>query len=50
MLIILSNDCILQLLCLSNVCVAGTYVHEDIAFEFEMWISAEFKLYMIKEF
>ncbi len=28
----------------------GTYAHADIAFEFGMWISAEFKLYLIKEF
>ena len=28
----------------------GTYAHEDIAFEFAAWISAEFKLYLIKEF
>jgi hypothetical protein len=28
----------------------GTYVHKDIAFEFGMWISAEFKIYLIKEF
>ena len=28
----------------------GTYAHKDIAFEFASWISAEFKLYMIKEF
>jgi hypothetical protein len=28
----------------------GTYVHKDIAFDFGMWISAEFKLYLIKEF
>lgn len=28
----------------------GTYAHVDIAFEFGMWISAEFKVYMIKEF
>ncbi len=28
----------------------GTYAHKDIAFEFGMWISAEFKLYLIKEF
>jgi hypothetical protein len=30
----------------------GTYAHKDIAFEFEfgMWISAEFKIYLIKEF
>lgn len=28
----------------------GTYAHKDIAFEFAMWISAEFKIYLIKEF
>jgi len=28
----------------------GTYAHKDIAFEFASWISAEFKLYLIKEF
>lgn len=28
----------------------GTYAHPDIAFEFGMWISPEFKLYLIKEF
>jgi hypothetical protein len=28
----------------------GTYAHKDIAFEFGMWISAEFKIYFIKEF
>ena len=28
----------------------GTYVHKDIAFEFASWISAEFKLYLIKEY
>ena len=28
----------------------GTYAHKDIAFEFGSWISAEFKLYLIKEF
>lgn len=28
----------------------GTYAHKDIAFEFAMWISPEFKIYMIKEF
>lgn len=28
----------------------GTYAHMDIAFEFASWISAEFKLYLIKEF
>ena len=28
----------------------GTYAHKDIAFEFGMWISPEFKLYLIKEY
>ena len=28
----------------------GTYAHKDIAFEFAMWISPEFKVYMVKEF
>lgn len=28
----------------------GTYAQKDIAFEFASWISAEFKLYLIKEF
>lgn len=28
----------------------GTYAHRDIAFEFASWISAEFKLYLLKEF
>jgi len=28
----------------------GTYAHSDIAFEFGMWISAEFKVYLIREF
>ncbi len=28
----------------------GTYAYKDIAFEFGMWISAEFKIYLIKEF
>lgn len=28
----------------------GTFAHSDIAFEFASWISAEFKLYLIKEF
>ena len=27
----------------------GTYAHKDIAFEFGMWISAEFKIYLIIE-
>ncbi len=29
---------------------SGTYAHKDIAFEFASWISAEFKLFLIKEF
>ena len=28
----------------------GTYAHKDIAFEFGLWISPTFKLYLIKEF
>ena len=28
----------------------GTYAHKDVAFEFAMWISAEFKIYIVKEF
>lgn len=28
----------------------GTYAHVDIAFEFGMWISAEFKVYLIQEY
>ncbi len=28
----------------------GTYAHQDIAFEFAMWISPEFKIYIVKEF
>ena len=28
----------------------GTYAHKDIAFEFAMWISPKFKIYMVKEF
>ena len=28
----------------------GTYAHVDIAFEFGMWISPQFKLYLIKEY
>jgi len=28
----------------------GTYAHKDIALEFGMWISPEFKIYLIKEF
>ena len=28
----------------------GTYAHQDIAFEFAMWISPKFKIYIVKEF
>jgi hypothetical protein len=28
----------------------GTYAHQDIAFEFASWVSAEFKLYLLLEF
>ena len=28
----------------------GTYAHPDIAFEFGMWISPQFKIFLIKEF
>lgn len=28
----------------------GTYAHKDLAFEFGMWISPQFKIYLIKEF
>ncbi len=28
----------------------GTYAHRDIAFEFGSWLSADFKLYLIKEY
>ena len=28
----------------------GTYAHKDIAFEFAMWISPEFKFYLVMEF
>lgn len=28
----------------------GTYAHKDIAFEFAMWISPEFKVYLIKDY
>lgn len=28
----------------------GTYAHPDIAFEFGMWISPEFKIFLVKEF
>ncbi len=28
----------------------GTYAHKDVAFEFAMWISPEFKVYIVREF
>ena len=28
----------------------GTYAHKDIALEFGMWISAEFKIYLVREY
>jgi hypothetical protein len=28
----------------------GTYAHKDIAFEFGIWISPEFKIYLVREF
>ena len=28
----------------------GTYAHKDIALEFGMWISAEFKVYLVREY
>jgi hypothetical protein len=28
----------------------GTFAHKDIAFEFASWVSAEFKLYIIKDY
>jgi hypothetical protein len=28
----------------------GTFAHKDIAFEFAMWISPEFKVYVVREF
>ena len=28
----------------------GTYAHKDIAFEFAMWISLEFKVFLIKDY
>lgn len=34
----------------ATVRYGGTYAHPDIAFEFGMWISPEFKIYLIKEF
>ena len=29
---------------------AATYAHKDIAFKFAAWISAEFELYIIKDY
>ena len=37
-------------LCATAGRYGGTYAHHDIAFEFGMWISPEFKIYLIKEF
>ena len=31
-------------------CYGSTYAYKGIAFEFSVWISAEFKIYLIKEF
>jgi hypothetical protein len=28
----------------------GTYAHQDIAFHFAMWLSPEFRIYLVKEF
>lgn len=28
----------------------GTYAHQDIAFQFAMWLSPEFQIYLVKEF
>jgi hypothetical protein len=28
----------------------GTYAHKDIAFQFAMWLSPEFQIYLVKEF
>jgi len=30
--------------------VGGTYAHKDIDFQFAMWISPEFQIYIVKEF
>lgn len=30
--------------------MGGTFAHSDIAFEFASWVSAEFKLYIIKDY
>ena len=37
-------------LCATAGRYGGSYAHKDIAFEFGMWISPEFKIYLIKEF
>jgi len=41
-----------NLICLRSTSgrYGGTYAHKDIAFEFAMWISPEFKIYIVKEF
>jgi hypothetical protein len=41
-----------NLICLRSTTgrYGGTYAHKDIAFEFAMWISPEFKVYIVKEF
>lgn len=31
-------------------CYGGTYAHSDIALEFASWVSAEFKLYIMKDY
>ncbi len=31
-------------------CYGSTYAYKGIAFEFSVWISAEFKIYLIKGF
>ena len=36
--------------CRANTQYGGTYAYKDIAFEFGMWISPQFKIYLIKEF
>lgn len=44
------STCAIGLISKSGRYGGGTYAHRDIAFEFASWISAEFKLYLIKEF
>lgn len=38
------------MICKSGRYGGGTFAHKDIAFEFGTWLSAEFKLYLIREF